>query len=238
MLLTAAACCVPLTVSADYEYGAAACKTVWDEDRQLFSCNLMPGADFPDMIRIGDNSFYANFFLEGRAAQTKTLRVVVMDFADILTRFCRDLGDGEVSLPIMVKMQNGNKLTGSCLCSSRIIRPVEEGVKHNFTVLYLNLRFSDLHCKKEPEAGTAAHEGFIGMKLIESNIKEIEIADGAVKLRMAPFSTRASLTRMLRCIADCTDEMDLYFPSSNEGHVSDTNSPAGAGDVFGKLFGR
>ncbi|MBP5560574.1 MAG: hypothetical protein J6X70_02050 [Muribaculaceae bacterium] len=216
---------------AEYEYGPAKTETLWYEDDQQFVCRLFRNDPpklvfevFGCFIKIGNHQV-VDLQLAGKEGYSKELRFTIGALADgSIFDFCGSVGEGWVDMPILIQMKDGKKLNGVCRCSTDILKG--DVVKRAFTLdpnypqyhrlcrVYVGISFSDLHAKGEPDPDSLDHETFIGQAISSSNIKSLELGKGAFKTKFGSFSTQLTIQAMLRSIADCTYETELYFPAN------------------------
>ena len=215
---------------ADYEYGPAQFVTIWDDEEQLFVAKLHNdpskyAAEYLGVYVKMGGSQLADIQIVGKEGFSKSLRISIFKLVDgSLFELCSKTGDNWVQLPITLQMKNGKKLTGICSCRGRTWKG--DMVQRLFSMdpnypqfhqacrISLTVDFSELHCKGEPDPESLEHETFIATMLTSSDIKNLELGKGNYKTKFDPFSTRATINAMLRAIADCTYETDIYFPAN------------------------
>lgn len=215
---------------ADYEYGPAQFVTIWDDEEQLFVAKLhnepqkYMAEHLGVYVEMGGKQM-ADIQIAGKEGFSKSLRISIFKLANgSLFDFCSMTGDNWVQLPITLQMKNGKKLTGICSCRGKtwkgdVVQKVF-GMDpncpqfHQACRISLTVDFSELHCKGEPDPESLEHETFIATMLTSSDLKNLELGKGNYKTKFDPFSTRATINAMLRSVADCTNETDIYFPAN------------------------
>lgn len=229
-----------LSASAEYDRDPAPTETIWDEDDQQFICRLKRN-DPPRFIfeRFGGYTQFGgremgDFQVVGQHGYSKNVRIVVgqLVYGGVFD-FCQRIGESWSTVPIKIQMKDKKiKLTGTCRCKGVIIKgdvvknawgfSDEYPEHHKLARIWLSVSFDDLHCKGEPDPNSLEHETFIAKAISSSDIKTIELGNGAYKFKLDPFHSMYTMREMLKTIAECTDEMSIYFPNYSGSSTNKT----------------
>lgn len=229
ILLTIVLMAMILPLRAAYEYGAASFDISWVESSKQWVCKLTPH-DPPTKLEqnIGNQGFVniegdkhaaCSIVLNGSAGYSKEISFLYIklfhkyaldqNFLDLMN----SIGNSKSQMPITIKLKNGKKLEGTASVISFGGKVAEEnGIRIDAGVICAAVQFSDMHCKGEPDPESLDHETFIAQILANNNIESLEI--GKVKKKLYPdFSTSKTIQAMLKKLAECTDELNIYFPT-------------------------